>query len=921
MKPYGIANIRIFRVAVLILFIGTFSLSSIYAQESFYYYKDQKIPLRLNKSKLHVVSTTESSRALEEELQGIARVSGFGVDDAAKTLNIIDQEEAFRKQFWARLELEERDYEEVVKILQEDKNIKQVSPFFKTRDGFEAGLSHYFMVKVKEENDVKVLFELAQKHYVSVVGQNRFMPQWYTLKCTEKTKLNALELANLFYETGQFIYAEPDLMVDDESFYAPNDPLYNTQWGLENTGQNGGTPGIDINAEDAWDISKGSRDVVVAVLDHGFEMNHPDLDDNVFGTGFDSESGTTPAQVLGPHGTACAGIVAAVGDNNTGISGVAPSAQLMSISNSLAGTPNSRQRRADGINWAYLNGADIISNSWFSGVQYAIIDDAIDDALDFGRGGLGTIMVFAAGNFNGAVSYPANANPDIIAVGAMSPCAERKSPTSCDGEGWGSNFGSELDIMAPGVLIQTTDQVGGNGYIAGNYEPDFNGTSSACPAVAGVAALVLSVNPCLTHDEVEDIIEQSGQKVGTYLYSNFASRPNGTWNMEMGYGLVDAETAVLLAQSLLPASPTFDLYSKDRPFDTGIEANPDAGPMWISEDIWVRKNLDGGTTHQNPEFKNFAPNGLYVRVRNRGSQASDCANLSVYFSKASTGLNWPNHWNNYSIAGVLHGDKINTVSIPSIPAGGSVVIEIPWYPPNPADFSTDIHHFCLLSRIESDADPMFFEQNGVGVGVNVRNNNNIAWKNISVYDNDADSFASVFIRPTFIGWNTIRLRFWDQGFKEKIDGTFFERGGKALVLVDPKFFKRIQGADLKGIKIVDENLLYIASRNAEIRNLKIHSRENFVLGVQFEVPELQVGESVPFDILQFEEGSKRMVGGERFIIQKSKKRVNPFPDFGLDLDLGDGIKIIDVFPNPTRGFVNVKYDVEQADSPVQLQSV
>uniref|UniRef100_UPI000558EEA1 3-coathanger stack domain-containing protein n=1 Tax=Aquimarina megaterium TaxID=1443666 RepID=UPI000558EEA1 len=145
---------------------------------------------------------------------------------------------------------------------------------------------------------------------------------------------------------------------------------------------------------------------------------------------------------------------------------------------------------------------------------------------------------------------PGNSNPDVLVVGAMSPCAERKNPSSCDGENrWGSCYGTQLDIVAPGVKMPTTDRQGINGYSTSDYTQTFNGTSSACPVVAGVAALILSVNPNLTFGEVNTIIEQSAQKVGTYTYSTTGGRPNGTWNNQMGYGLVDAHQAVLLAQS------------------------------------------------------------------------------------------------------------------------------------------------------------------------------------------------------------------------------------------------------------------------------------------------------------------------------------------------------------------------------------
>ncbi|MFN8396037.1 MAG: S8 family peptidase [Bacteroidia bacterium] len=259
---------------------------------------------------------------------------------------------------------------------------------------------------------------------------------------------------------------------------------------------------------------------------------------------------------MGSHGTACAGIVAAEGDNAQGVSGVAPSCGIMSISNSLQGNPTSRQARADGIIWAYTNGAAVISNSWSSSVAYAVIDDAISDAQTLGRGGLGTVIVFAAGNDNASsVSYPANSNDDVIAVGAMSPCGERKNPSSCDGESWGSNYGTDLDVVAPGVKIPTTDRQSTNGYntsagTAGDYTQTFNGTSSACPHVAGLAGLLISMNPCLSQRQVCDIIEKTAQKTGSYTYSTTVGRDNGTWNNEMGYGLIDADAAMRMTREL-----------------------------------------------------------------------------------------------------------------------------------------------------------------------------------------------------------------------------------------------------------------------------------------------------------------------------------------------------------------------------------
>jgi len=155
---------------------------------------------------------------------------------------------------------------------------------------------------------------------------------------------------------------------------------------------------------------------------------------------------------------------------------------------------------------------------------------------------------------------------NVIAVGAISPCGQRKSLTSCDGETcWGSNYGTNLSVVAPGVFVPTTDVQGTAGYnptdlnsppcgsnggkILNDY-PDqnyiiwFNGTSAATPHVAGVAALILSVNPSLTGQQVRNVIEGTAQKVGGYNYQTTSGYPNGTWNNEVGYGLVNAYAAV-----------------------------------------------------------------------------------------------------------------------------------------------------------------------------------------------------------------------------------------------------------------------------------------------------------------------------------------------------------------------------------------
>jgi len=239
----------------------------------------------------------------------------------------------------------------------------------------------------------------------------------------------------------------------------------------------------------------------------------------------------------------------------------------MSISNSQFGLDiDAQQEYADGISFAEDNGADVINNSWSMGwITSTWIDAAVESAIANGRGGLGCVVVFSTGNFDTDVMYPANSNPDVISVGAISPCGEKTSSTSCDTENnWGSCWGQEVDLAAPGVLIPTLDRLGSiNGYnpntlihpgnggtlVSSDY-PDydyttwFSGTSAAAPHVSGVAALILSANNGLTHSEVADIMESTAQKVGGYTYHTQLDRDNGLWHQYVGYGLVDAGASV-----------------------------------------------------------------------------------------------------------------------------------------------------------------------------------------------------------------------------------------------------------------------------------------------------------------------------------------------------------------------------------------
>lgn len=437
--------------------------------------------------------------------------------------------------------------------LQANPSVDYANPFLVYEDGTLQGIQDRVIVRLKSRKDLQTLRSYAKRFNLSIADWDDYDPNIYILQTNKNSIGNALEVANALYETQAFDWAEPDFLLLLKRFNT-NDTYLNYQWSLNNTGsgiQYNGTPGADMNVFDAWGVTNGSSSIKVAIIDEGVDLNHPDLQANLL-SGYDATGQGSGGGPSGDdaHGTSCAGIVAAVGNNNQGVAGVAYSCKIIPVriaygSGSSWVTSNSWIGNA--INWAWSNaGADVLSNSWGGGGNSSTINNAISGAVNSGRNGLGAPVMFAAGNDNGAVSYPAT-QTNTIAVAAMSMCYERKSPSSCDGETWwGSNYGTNVDVAAPGVKIYTTDISGSDGYSSGNYVSNFNGTSSATPNAAGVMALILSANPSLTQTQARYAMESTCRKVGSYTYnSGVSGQPNGTWSTSLGYGLVDAHQAVL----------------------------------------------------------------------------------------------------------------------------------------------------------------------------------------------------------------------------------------------------------------------------------------------------------------------------------------------------------------------------------------
>ncbi len=409
-------------------------------------------------------------------------------------------------------------------------------PMLEYAEDISQALIGEIIIKLKPTQNIASIADLLAKYKIEYHKQMEFGTQRYLLSTQILDIPNTLTISNALQQSGRLEYATPNFLIFGK--LASSDPLYPQQWGLNNPSN----PEASIKVETAWQYANG-QGVKVAVLDEGVDLTHPDLVNNLL-AGYDATGQGSNGNYSNSdnHGTACAGIIAAQANNNIGIAGVAYNAKIIPVR--IAYKINrswftNTSWIANSIRWA-ADRADILSNSWYT-VPSPDIDAAITYATTQGRNGKGCVVIVATGNLNSTdIMYPAS-NSTTIAVGANNKCAYRKSPRTCEGETWGSNYGTGLDVVAPGVLIPTTN-------IGGAYLTDFNGTSAAAPHVAGVAALILSRNPQLEQDEVRKIIENSCSKPNSYSFGMGAGEnPNETWNSEMGYGIVDAEKAVINA--------------------------------------------------------------------------------------------------------------------------------------------------------------------------------------------------------------------------------------------------------------------------------------------------------------------------------------------------------------------------------------
>ncbi len=515
------------RSIFLLVLCSLFCSISVCAQDSiFYYHKGKKIPIMKDPSHARVI--IQNSNRSAETMQ-LIKSSGIILkkhyyNRRGENCGIYAKQSKDNTPLWKSI----RKLVDTTQVI--------ILPCYKNQDG-DLNMSQYLYIGLKHKNDTIILNRFIKKYHLIHDEIDPFIPSHHILRITPQSIKDPLIISNEIYESGLVAYAYPDFnQVSLENSY---DEFFNKQWNLFNLD----SVGIDIKTSAAWSYTTG-KGIKIAIIDNGMPLYHEDLDDNLY-LSYDTETGTdihydysydSEEPNLGGHGTHCAGIATAVYNNETGISGVAPDASLMVSSTNFNIKEQTSDRLARAINWAWINGADVISCSWSTSINNANLEAAIDAALSLGRNGKGCIVVFCVGNYknedlNRNVKYPANYRSELLVVGGISKQGELSSV---------SRYGSQVDVVAPGESIYSCVARADDAY---GYK---SGTSMATPHVAGLAALILERNPNLTGLQVRNIIEQNTTKVDAsrYPYSTVSGRPNGTWNLYYGYGLINAYEAV-----------------------------------------------------------------------------------------------------------------------------------------------------------------------------------------------------------------------------------------------------------------------------------------------------------------------------------------------------------------------------------------
>ncbi len=596
------------------------------------------------------------------------------VDELVQTLPVEQQREIPRSQL-QELSVAPEQRDQVMQAARENDAIAFASHVYQLKDNPETlvYLTDQLTIQFTPETNQATISAIALEFGLQTVQPVVGIPNTFVFQVTSNATENPVKIANRLMGRQEVLIAEPNIVVPQEAHYRPRDSSYTQQWYLNHNGGSGLAAGSHIDVEKAWDITRGNRSVVVAVMDDAIDLNHPDFQ----GTGKivapkdfkDQDFLPLPGSSDESHGTACAGVAVAE-ENGKGIVGVAPGCALMPIrTTGFLDDPTIEQL----FDWAIANGASVISCSWGPAAVYFPLSlrqrAALTRAATQGRQGKGCIVVFAAGNANRPVSgtifernWPNNLlrgptnwlggftiHPDVITVSACTSLGKKSAYSN-----WGTNVSvcapsnnappgmwfeqagyiytaPEVNVQLPGWGVFSADLLGSAGYEVGDFVSTFGGTSSACPVVAGVAALILSANPDLTAQEVKRLLQETADKIvdrdpDPQLGMRLGTYDTNGHSQWFGYGKVNAFKAVQAAKLKIAQGSQSGIRRLHGRNDNRV-AIPDNNPQGITSPIRVNDSASAreiqitvNIEHAflgDIEVKAIAPTGQTILLQNR----------------------------------------------------------------------------------------------------------------------------------------------------------------------------------------------------------------------------------------------------------------------------------------------------------------